>query len=127
MPPRRRATVLEDRRGSLRAVLLLAVALFASAALQRTPSAEGARSVTARRSQELYVPALRAPTPVLARAQLQPGDGSNGARSPHPVALGATVATLGAPIALAVSIDDRAGTAATRRGALPSSRAPPLV
>jgi hypothetical protein len=119
--------MLEDRFGSLRAVLLVAVALLASAALQRPLSADGPRSLVAHRPHELYVPALRAPAPTIARAHVEPGDGSNGARGAHPIAASAGVATLGASLPAAASMADRAGTAAIRRGALPFWRAPPLI
>ncbi|HET9799522.1 MAG TPA: hypothetical protein VFP90_16095 [Gemmatimonadaceae bacterium] len=127
MPPRRRAAELEDRFISMRAVLLLVVALLASAAPQRAPRGDGATSLAARGSHELHVAMLRASVPTLARSQVQSGDGSTGARGAHPLVANASVPTLGAPIAARATAVDRAGRTAARRGALPSSRAPPLA
>lgn len=127
MPSRRRATELEDRFVSMRAVLLLVVALLASAGLQRPSRGEGATSLAARGSHEPHVTVLRASAPTLARSQVQPGDGSNGGRGAHPLAANAIVLTLNAPIAAMASVTGRAGRTATRRGALPSWRAPPLL
>jgi hypothetical protein len=106
---------------------LLVAALLASAALQRPLRGDGARSLAARGSHELHAAVLRASAPTLARSHAQPGDGSSGARGDHPFVANASAPTPGAPITAMGPVADRTRATATHRGALPSSRAPPLA